>query len=79
MSEHIAPDWALWPHESAPGEPSARQYSSRGWLQTVFFWIDRSRQRSQLGILAKLNDDLLRDIGVTRDEALRESAKPFWR
>jgi uncharacterized protein YjiS (DUF1127 family) len=70
----------MWPHESARGEASAHQsYSSSGWLHTLSFWIDRSRQRSQLGELAELNDDLLRDIGVTREEALREAAKPFWR
>jgi uncharacterized protein YjiS (DUF1127 family) len=42
-------------------------------------WIARSRQRKALGDLAVLNDDLLRDIGVTREEAFREAAKPFWR
>jgi uncharacterized protein YjiS (DUF1127 family) len=42
-------------------------------------WIARSRQRKALGELAALNDDLLRDIGVTREEAFREAAKPFWR
>jgi uncharacterized protein YjiS (DUF1127 family) len=42
-------------------------------------WIARSRQRKALGDLAVLNDYLLRDIGVTREEAFREAAKPFWR
>ena len=39
-------------------------------------WSARSRKRWEL---AKLEDLMLRDIGVSRDEALREEAKPFWR
>jgi uncharacterized protein YjiS (DUF1127 family) len=53
--------------------------STGGWLRTLGFWIDRSRQRKQLGELAELNDYLLKDIGVSREEALREAEKPFWR
>jgi uncharacterized protein YjiS (DUF1127 family) len=49
-----------------------------GWLRTLGFWIDRSRQRSQLGELAELNSYLLKDIGVSREEAMREAEKPFW-
>ena len=49
------------------------------WLRTLAVWIDSSHQRRQLGELAELNDYLLRDIGVSREEALREAAKWFWR
>lgn len=38
-------------------------------------WLDRSRQCKAL---ADLDDRLLRDIGITRSEAKREAAKPFW-
>ncbi|HJQ58907.1 MAG TPA: DUF1127 domain-containing protein [Vineibacter sp.] len=38
-------------------------------------WIDRSRQRSAL---RELSDRQLDDIGVTRADARREAAKPFW-
>jgi uncharacterized protein YjiS (DUF1127 family) len=48
-------------------------------LLTLLFWAGRSRQRRQLGELAELNNHLLKDIGVSQEEALRESAKPFWR
>jgi uncharacterized protein YjiS (DUF1127 family) len=48
-------------------------------LLTLLFWAGRSRQRRQLGELAELNDYLLKDIGVSQEEALREAAKPFWR
>ena len=35
----------------------------------------RWRQRRDL---ADLDDHLLRDIGVTREQARRESSRPFW-
>ena len=43
---------------------------------TARMWMARIRQRRQL---VELDDRTLRDIGVSRDEALREAAKPFWR
>jgi uncharacterized protein YjiS (DUF1127 family) len=39
-------------------------------------WISRSRQRKQL---AKLDDRLLKDIGLTRSQAEIEISKPFWK
>ena len=39
-------------------------------------WIERARQRQAL---AGLDDQMLRDIGITRVEAARECDKPFWR
>jgi uncharacterized protein YjiS (DUF1127 family) len=50
-----------------------------GWLHILRFWIGRSRQRRQLAELAEFDDHLLKDIGISQDEALREAAKPFWR
>ena len=45
-------------------------------LVGISHWHERARQRTQL---ARLDDRLLRDIGVTRYEAARECGKPFWR
>jgi uncharacterized protein YjiS (DUF1127 family) len=45
-------------------------------VRTVWFWVERSRQRRAL---AQLEDHLLRDIGLTRGEARRECANPFWK
>jgi len=39
-------------------------------------WIERTRQREAL---AQLDDHTLRDIGITRFDALREAEKPFWK
>jgi uncharacterized protein YjiS (DUF1127 family) len=39
-------------------------------------WIERTRQRKAL---AALDDQTLRDIGITRLDAAREAEKPFWK
>jgi uncharacterized protein YjiS (DUF1127 family) len=50
------------------------------WGMRFLYWCvwcsDRSRQRDAL---SKLDDRLLRDIGVTRQQADAEAAKPFWK
>jgi uncharacterized protein YjiS (DUF1127 family) len=45
---------------------------------TIGLWSARSRQRRALGDLAELNSHLLKDIGVTPNEAFREAGKWFW-
>ena len=45
-------------------------------LACMWLWHQRVRQRAQL---ANLDDRLLHDIGVSRDDAERECTKPFWR
>lgn len=39
----------------------------------------KAERRRQRRALAQLDDRLLRDIGVSREQAARESARPFWR
>ena len=41
-------------------------------------WAERRRQRTALRDLAE-DTHLLDDLGLTREQALREAAKPFWR
>lgn len=38
-------------------------------------WIVKARSRRKL---ASLDDRILKDIGVSPEEAMRESRKPFW-
>jgi len=52
----------------APGTPS-------GIVSLIALWRSRHRQRRQL---ARLDQSMLDDIGVTNWEAAREAAKPFW-
>jgi uncharacterized protein YjiS (DUF1127 family) len=51
----------------------------RSVAETIRIWLARSQQRHDLRELVERNDHLLRDIGVPREAALREAAKPFWR
>ena len=45
------------------------------WTHELRAWIELNRQRRAL---RTLDDRLLDDIGVSPDEASRESAKRFW-
>ncbi len=44
-------------------------------ISTVALWVERGRSRR---VLATLDDHQLRDIGISRADALLEGAKPFW-
>ena len=62
---------------------SDRERRAVGWAvagcRTVARWLARSRQRRALREIAVNNDfHLLKDIGVSQEEALREAEKPFW-
>ncbi len=41
----------------------------------IQLWLDRDRQRHAL---RELNDHMLQDIGISRCDVYRESAKRFW-
>jgi uncharacterized protein YjiS (DUF1127 family) len=45
-------------------------------IRLVSVWIERERQRRRL---AGLSDRSLKDIGISRYDALHEARKPFWR
>ena len=67
-----AADPALPLHQSSPGTtPTVRR---RGWWS----WLDQQDERIALRNIA---DDprLLKDIGLSREEALRGATMPFWR
>ncbi|HET7410470.1 MAG TPA: DUF1127 domain-containing protein [Paracoccaceae bacterium] len=44
-------------------------------LPPIGRWIGIARERRHL---SELSDHALRDIGVTREQAIREAARPFW-
>jgi uncharacterized protein YjiS (DUF1127 family) len=51
-----------------------------GWGTRFLSWCARCSERSrQRQALAELDDHHLKDIGKTRQEAMAEAAKPFWK
>jgi uncharacterized protein YjiS (DUF1127 family) len=59
-----------------PSLPSPRHDRLALWFAALARMYDRHLQRQEL---AELSDHLLRDIGMSREEALREAREPFWR
>lgn len=60
--------------------PAVSAWSRVGAVATaaarlVRLWADRAQGRRAL---RHLDDHLLKDIGLTRGQALREAGKPFW-
>ena len=47
-----------------------------GTIETIAVWILRRRQRQAL---AELDEHLLNDVGLSREQAHREANKPFWK
>jgi uncharacterized protein YjiS (DUF1127 family) len=45
-------------------------------IEAPIAWLERMRERRQL---AGLNDDMLKDIGVSRADVEHVVEKPFWR
>ena len=58
-----------------PTSPPALHGAVRKALVTLRTWHWRARTRRQL---LTLGDRVLADIGVSRVDAFREAAKPFW-
>ena len=44
--------------------------------QQLWFELEKARQR---GFLKDLDDRQLKDLGLTREQAMREARKPFWK
>ncbi len=70
--------------EYRPAAASARHHAALDGLSDAAQWVlgtlrqwrRRSREREQL---SHMDERMLKDIGITRGEALRLSSKPFWR
>jgi uncharacterized protein YjiS (DUF1127 family) len=64
------------PISHAPMSHSPQRSRFGDWRVLLDEWRRRARGRREL---AALCDRCLRDIGLTRYEAVREVRKPFWR
>lgn len=48
----------------------------RTWIDLMMAWLERGRQRRHL---RRLDDHMLKDIGLSRADVAMETDKPFWR
>ncbi|WP_431225828.1 DUF1127 domain-containing protein [Serratia sp. L9] len=56
-----------------------RNIFSRLWQKTYRWGYRWNERRKAANILARLNNDQLRDIGLSRDDVKRDYSRPFWR
>ena len=58
------------------GQLAERLRAALSWvILTLLRWQELARQRRAL---ARLGDRMLKDLGLTRADALREAGRPFW-
>jgi uncharacterized protein YjiS (DUF1127 family) len=63
----------------APVMPRRHTTVAAWWRHCEAWYRAALERRRQRIALARLDDHLLRDIGVTQAVAAAEAAKPFWR
>jgi uncharacterized protein YjiS (DUF1127 family) len=81
MSASLIDTSPIPPAQAVAGAASLHQSSSETSVihRPVWWsWLDRPFQRIALREIAD-DPHLLGDLGLSREEALREAAKPFWR
>jgi len=61
--------------EIPSGSPPGARVRLRAALVRLREWYEVYRQRREL---LGLDDAMLKDIGISRADALREGGKPFW-
>jgi uncharacterized protein YjiS (DUF1127 family) len=47
-----------------------------GWIRTLEIWLVRRKGWQDL---SQLDDRMLEDVGISREEVLWKAGKPFWR
>jgi uncharacterized protein YjiS (DUF1127 family) len=63
-------------HECQATSLAETLYGAGAWLALALLrWRELARQRRRL---LSLDDRMLKDIGITRAEAMREGTRPFW-
>jgi uncharacterized protein YjiS (DUF1127 family) len=80
MSMSPAPTSVPSVHRAAGERPFPERGFRQEWMafRTLATWMMRSAQRRALRELSQ-EGRLLADIGLTREQALAEAVKPFWR
>jgi len=82
---NVTPTLASAPQQAvragAPAEPaeaSRRHYGLATLRSIVATWRRRTRFRRELKRISEVSTHLIDDIGLTRQQAETEIAKPFW-
>ena len=65
----------LEPRHASSGAKTDRHMLS-SLVSTIEIWLIRWRGRQEL---SSLDDEQLKDVGITREDVFREASKPFWR
>jgi uncharacterized protein YjiS (DUF1127 family) len=76
MSPYLRPAVPDRGPAAAAGRPADRLRAALSWgILTLLRWQELARQRRALGALS---DHMLKDLGLSRADALREAGRPFW-
>jgi len=73
LSARHARNRRIWPENSKASGPVGVIVRV---IDLILLWQERAHSRYRL---AQLDERMLKDIGISRLDALQESAKPFWR
>ncbi len=65
----------LEPRRASCGAGTGRNILS-SWVRSIEIWLIRQQGRQDL---SALDDRLLDDIGISREDVLWKAGKPFWR
>lgn len=81
MSILLTDPWSIPPVQAADPATPLPQYSSVTSAALWPWWWSWLGRRDQRVALREIANDphLLNDLGLTREQALREADKPFWR
>jgi uncharacterized protein YjiS (DUF1127 family) len=75
MEHPMSRSFVLKPRRASFREKSGRRILT-SLVYTLGTWLIRRDGRQEL---SSLDDEQLKDIGISREDALREASKPFWR
>jgi uncharacterized protein YjiS (DUF1127 family) len=72
---HIS-EWTRWRAHDGRNDGRGLTARLKQLKDLLALWRRRAYERETL---AGLSDQMLRDIGITRCDAINEASKPFWR